>query len=238
MSPRLLLTFVLVAVAAQPVPAAGGDEAAIRARLSKMFPDEDVTGVTETAVPGMYEVMLGASVLYMSGDGRYALRGDLIDLEERVNLSDRRRREARREVFARLDPDELVRFEPAEGPVKEMLYVFTDIDCGYCRKMHREVKALNEAGIAVGYLAFPRSGLKGESYDKAEAVWCAKDRRQAMTDAKAGKSVKSKQCDNPVAEQYRLGIAMGVNGTPAVYTADGTSIGGYVPAAELVKLVK
>jgi len=102
--------------------------------------------------------------------------------------------------------------------------------------MHLEVGELNAAGIAVRYLAYPRTGIGGESYDKAVAVWCSKDRREALTASKAGKKLKAGACPNPVKEQYQLGEAMGVRGTPAVYSDTGESIGGYVPAKELIRM--
>ena len=210
---------------------------AIRARMAKLFPDDAVTSVTKGPVPGLYEVMLGASLFYMTGDGRYVMRGDLIDLQEKINISDQKRAQARGQAFAALDHKQLIEFLPNSGKILETLYVYTDIDCGYCRKMHLEVPKLNDAGIAVNYLAFPRSGLKGESFDKATAVWCSHNRQEALTAAKAGKKVVAPKCDSPVAAQFSLGQTMGVSGTPAVYTADGTAVGGYVPASELIKMV-
>jgi thiol:disulfide interchange protein DsbC len=102
--------------------------------------------------------------------------------------------------------------------------------------MHQQVKQLTDAGIAVRYLAFPRTGLDSESYHKAVTVWCSADRKQALTDAKLGKELPRQECDNPVAAQYELGQAMGVHGTPAVYTEDGTEIGGYLPAADIIRM--
>ena len=229
------LFVLLFATAAFPKDAA---EDRIRARMGKLFPAEQVTSVKKSPIAGVFEVMLGASLFYISDDARYVLRGDLIDVQKKVNISDQRRAAARRQVFAELDRSQMIEFLPASGKPRETLYVFTDIDCGYCRKMHLEVPELNKAGIAVSYLAFPRSGLDGDSYKKATAVWCSKDRRRALTAAKAGKKVKAAKCDNPVAEHYGLGQAMGVSGTPAVYTADGSGIGGYVPAKELIKMVE
>ncbi len=232
------LTALLLLAATVPASAADSAEKRIRASMEKLFPDDEVSAVTPSPVADLYEVMIGASLFYMSGDGRYVLRGDLIDLENKVNVSDRRRSEARQKVFAGLDQGDLIEFPAASGKASKVLYVYTDIDCGYCRKLHLEVPELNKADIAVRYLAFPRSGLKGESFDKAAAVWCSEDRRGALTAAKAGKKVSAPKCDSPVADQYHLGIAMGVSGTPAVYTADGQSIGGYVPAKELIRMVR
>ena len=162
------------------------------------------------------------------------MRGDIIDLDERVNVSDEKRASARQDVFSRLRPHDYVEFAPRKPDHKTTLYVYTDVDCTYCRKMHSEVAELNKAGIAIRYLAFPRSGLQGASFQKATAVWCSPDRQKAMTAAKAGKPVYAESCDDPVAEQFDMGQAMGVSGTPAVYTDEGEQIGGYIPAAELI----
>lgn len=211
------------------------DYGPIKKRMAELFPDDNVTSIEPTPVAGIVEVMIGASVFYLSADGRYVIRGDLIDLADKVNLSNERRVAARKTVFENLDTSQVIEFPAANGKARETLYVYTDIDCGYCRKMHLEVPELNKAGIAVRYLAFPRAGLKGESFDKATAVWCSADRQQALTAAKAGETVSAPACASPVAEHFELGQAMGVSGTPAVYTAGGQQLGGYIPAARLIE---
>lgn len=236
MSFSRLLSAVLL-LASGTVFADDAIEQTIRARMAKLFPDDEVTAINQSPLTGLYEVMLGPSLFYMTGDGRHAVRGDIIDLESRQNISKERRAEARKLAFAELAVDEVIEFAPAKNPARAELYVYTDIDCGYCRKLHQEVPALNEAGIAIRYLAFPRAGLTGESYDKISAVWCAADRRSAMTAAKAGKGVEAPTCDNPVAEHFALGQAMGVGGTPAVFTPSGRELGGYIPAERLIKML-
>ncbi len=216
--------------------AAWGTEA-IRARMEKMFPGETVSSISPTPIPGVFEVMLGTSLFYMEENGAFAIQGDLIDLEKRVNISDARRAVARTEAFGKLNRADLIEFGPPEDKTRATLYVYTDIDCGYCRKLHREVPALNEAGIKVAYLAFPRSGLNGDSYKKAVGVWCAENRQEALTAAKSGEDVKSLECDNPVASQFELGRSMGVGGTPAVYTETGEELGGFIPAERLIKML-
>jgi len=111
--------------------------------------------------------------------------------------------------------------------------VFTDIDCGYCRKLHGEIDQFNAKGITVRYLAFPRSGIGAPSYNKAVSVWCDKDPQAAMTRAKNGETLPKADCDNPVKEQYELGQLIGVQGTPAIIMEDGALLPGYVPAAKL-----
>lgn len=215
-------------------------DAKLEARLTEVIqgilPDAEVTEVSPGPLPGLYEVMLGPSLLYVSEDGRYVFKGDVFDLKSLENLTRNRRAQARVDAFARLGAEGMIEFGAKSGKASHTLYVYTDIDCAYCRKMHQEVDELNNAGIAVRYLAYPRTGLGGESYDKAVAVWCAKDRNTAMTAAKAGKTLKPSTCENPVEAHYRMGEAMGVRGTPAVYLEDGESIGGYIPAQELIRM--
>lgn len=236
---RILLTVLLVSLGLA-AGTAGADEVTERlgARMAKLFPNDKITGIAPAPVVGLYEVMVGASLFYVSADGRYVVHGDVIDLDKHVNVSDQRRSVARKQAFAALAADRYIEFPSKLPETRKTLYVFTDIDCGYCRKMHGEVGKLNAGGVRVRYLAFPRTGLKGESYQKAVSVWCATNRQEAITLAKLGKTIDSPTCDNPVAEEFELGNSMGVTGTPAVYTEDGKHIGGYVPAAELIKMVE
>jgi len=230
----LIISALLGGAAAWPALA---DEALARRfseSLSTVLPEAQVTSVRETAVAGLYEVALGPKILYMSADGRYVFSGDLMDLQERRNLSDERRAEAR--VAGLREAAGAIEFAPPAP--RHVIYVFTDIDCSYCRRLHQEVPELNAAGIAVRYLAFPRAGLDSDSYHKAVSVWCAADRRQALTDAKAGKAIPEARCDAPVQAQFRLGEAFGVRGTPAIYLENGDEIGGYVPAPRLIQILE
>ena len=152
-------------------------------------------------------------------------------METREDITEGAKSEIRKELMVDIDQESQIVFAPEEPSYE--LTVFTDIDCGYCRKLHAQVPEYNENGISIRYMAFPRAGIGSRSYEKAVTVWCADDPQQAMTDAKAGEEMAPVQCDNPVAEQYQLGQAMGVSGTPALLTADGQLIPGYVPPSQL-----
>lgn len=235
---RLLQTFAAALLASiSSVSADPAVDAKLSARLRTVLPDATITSVKPAPIPGLYEVMLGPTVLYMTPDAKYVFKGDVIDLDGRVNLTDQRRTQARVTAFHEVGDASAITFPATGGKARHSIYVFTDIDCGYCRKMHQQIKVLNEGGVTVNYLAFPRTGLDGESYDKAVAVWCAADPKGALTEAKAGKRVKSGKCDNPVAKHFHLGEAMGVQGTPAVYSEAGEEIGGYIPAPELIRIL-
>jgi thiol:disulfide interchange protein DsbC len=155
----------------------------------------------------------------------------LINLDTREDLTETAKTKNRRELLAGMDMSKQITFSP-ENPDYD-LTVFTDIDCGYCRKLHAQVKEYNESGIAIHYMAFPRAGIGSHSYEKAVSVWCAADQQTALTLAKQGAEPDPEHCENPIADQYQLGIALGVTGTPAMLTSDGTLIPGYMAPEKL-----
>jgi thiol:disulfide interchange protein DsbC len=208
---------------------------AVAEALKARMPAFDDVDVQPSAIDNVFEVSVGGTaVYYMSEDARYVIQGDMIDLESRINLTESRRSGARRELLADLDDSATIMFSPAAGEVEHTITVFTDIDCGYCRKLHQEVAQLNDLGIAVRYAFYPRSGPQSPSWAKAEAVACASDRNAALTLAKAGNEVKSEACETEIVDLgWNVGRSVGVSGTPAIVTESGYLIAGYLPAPKL-----
>ncbi|MGE0384561.1 MAG: DsbC family protein [Gammaproteobacteria bacterium] len=227
----LLLVFAVLFAAAGRANAADDLKSRLTTALRDLVPDAEVTSVVATPVAGLYEVALGARLYYMSEDGHFLLNGDLVDLKAKKNVSEERREQARAAALQHVQG--AIEFAPPNP--RHVVYVFTDIDCGYCRKLHQQIAQINAEGIAVRYLAYPRAGIGSESYGKAVSVWCAADRRQALTDAKSGKDLAAAKCSNPVAAQYKLGEALGIQGTPAVFSVDGRELGGYLPPQRLAQ---
>jgi thiol:disulfide interchange protein DsbC len=207
------------------------DEASIRQALGDVKP----ASVEPTPVAGLYEVVFGSNVVYMSADGRYMLQGELVDVQNRVSLTEPRRRQVTRTAIDSIGEDKMIVFKPEK--VEHVVTVFTDIDCGYCRKLHNEMDQYLNEGIKVRYMMFPRAGVGSESYKKAVAVWCAEDRNGAMTDAKTGKAVEMKSCDNPIDQHMELVRQLGARGTPFIVLEDGSTQPGYVPAKRLAQLL-
>ncbi len=238
----LLAAALLSLCSAQAV----ADPAAIKKSLAQILPDYEVESVHETPVSGLFEVLIGTDVLYVSKDGRYMVQGRMIDLTTKEDLTETsprleqaRQKEAkdRAAAISKLGEDQMIVFAP-EGKPTYTVTVFTDIDCGYCRKLHGDIAGYNAEGIKVQYLFYPRAGVGSPSFDKAVSVWCADDRRAALTDAKAGKSVPDKKCANPVKEHLEMGEQMGVSGTPAIVLENGEMIPGYVPPKRLAAMLK
>lgn len=236
-----LTMFMPAALLAMALPfavGAGDDDDEKAAWIAQQFPELGIDGVRPTPIPGIYEIRVGERVAYVSEDAKYMIQGDIYDLETEENLTEQRRADARVEAVNAVGETSMIVFEP-DGPTQHTITVFTDIDCGYCRKLHREISAYNEQGFRVRYLFFPRSGPNTESWDKADNVWCAEDRNTALTRAKRGETVESDDCGTtPVDQHYRLGVALGIRGTPAIVTDDGTLVPGYVPAGDLKERIE
>ncbi|GAA4818166.1 thiol:disulfide interchange protein DsbC [Marinicella pacifica] len=198
-------------------------------------PNVKVTAVFDTPISDIKELMVdtgrGTDIVYMSKDGAYLIQGSIFDIDRRVDITDQKKAGLRAETLKKFGDEARINFFPDD--MKYEVTVFTDIDCGYCRKLHGEMQGYNDLGIGISYLFFPRSGLKTASYDKAVSVWCAADQHKAMDQAKAGVEVAQKKCDNPVTEQYQAGLAAGVTGTPALILNDGTMMPGYMPPEQL-----
>lgn len=204
--------------------------AAVAAHLPGAKPED----LRTTPIPGIYEFKRGAELVYVTADGRYGFAGDLYRLDDHANLSDVRRRELRLALIAAVPESSMVVFAPAAP--KYTITVFTDVDCAYCRALHKQIAEYNRLGVKVRYMFYPRTGPNTESWSKAEQVWCSADRRAALTAAKLGTALKAAVCQpNPVADQYALGQAIGLSGTPGIVTETGELLPGYAPPDEMLQ---
>ena len=172
----------------------------------------------------------------MNEDGKYLLQARIYNIEDGM-------RNVTEDALGSVRLDGLAEFKDAvieykADNQKYVVNIFTDITCGYCRKLHNEMDQYNDLGITVRYLAFPRGGINSRSYTDMVSVWCADDKQAAMDDAKAGGSVANKSCESKVAEQYAFGQRIGVNGTPNIIMPDGSTIPGYQPPNQLEEALK
>lgn len=235
----LFCSFVQAGTVPDPVPAGVAEK--IITSLNQARPDLDFDDVKYSPIPGLYRVRINQSqFLYASEDGKFMIAGDMYEvkpgyfsavLDEELNA-------LRRDALSKVALEKMVIF-PAEGERRAFLYVFTDIDCGYCRKLHNEtVPGLNAAGVEVRYLAFPRAGVNSASYRKIATAWCADNPREMLTRYKKGEQIDDQVCeDNPVREEFKLGRELGITGTPGLVLADGTLLPGFQTAPDLLKIL-
>ena len=211
--------------------------AEVRNRVIAKLPGATASDVATSPIPGVYEVTMGGLIVYVSEDGKYLLSGNVYDLDTQMNLTATRRNQARAKALAAVSESEMIVFGPPNA--KMTVTVFTDVDCGFCRRFHQQIAEVNKAGVRVRYMMFPRTGPGTESWTKAEQVWCSADRREALTRAKKGEPIKAKACgDAAIKSQYEFGSDMGVEGTPAIFTQNGDYIGGFMTPDKLVQAIQ
>jgi thiol:disulfide interchange protein DsbC len=231
---HFLAIFAMVFWVAAPAAAADDNAAleAARDAIAAKFDMIDPENVYASPIEGWYTLRKGSVVAYVTTDGRYLLQGDLIDLDTQVNLTELSRNDARRDLVADLADERAILFAPEEAQYK--VTVFTDVDCTYCRKLHDQINAYMDEGIAIRYVLYPRNGPASKTWKTSEAVWCAADRGEALTAAKQDRDFASEPCDSTIVnEHYALGRKIGLNGTPAIVFEDGTMVGGYLPPSQL-----
>lgn len=209
-------------------------------KLLTARPDLEFSILGMSPIPGVYEVQVkNGPLLFVYESGEYLFQGDLLQIKanEIISTMEARQASKRQQLFAQRSTEDMIIFKP-EGEIKAVMNVFTDVDCGYCRKFHQEVPQLNAMGIEIRYLAYPRAGIPSGSYDKIAKAWCAEDQQDILTKVKSGQRVDVEVCDNnPIAEHYAFGSSIGVTGTPAIILMDGTLIPGYQPADNFAKLL-
>ena len=225
-----------------PVLGSGVDADALKLvqqSLAKLAPGVEVDVVNRAPIAGFYQVIASGQLVYVSTDGKYLLNGDLVDLGARKSLNDAAWAAYRRAELARVPASARIEFAPPNP--KYRVTVFTDVSCPYCKVLHEHIAEFNKEGIAVDYLAWPREGVTDRHgqptpvYKEMASVWCAADRQAAFTAAKDGHAPKPASCSNPVRYEYELGLKLGVNGTPAIFTPSGRQVGGYLTPAQLLQ---
>jgi len=216
----------------------------IYARLSEARPDLEASNLRPSDMPNLYKIDLNGQLAFVSKDGEFLIAGEMYRVEtgRLVNLQEQERRQQeqsfepkRAAMLAAIDKKDMVIYSP-EKDVKGHIYVFTDIDCGFCRRLHSQMDEMLDQGIEVRYLAFPRAGPTSGSAQKLVTTWCSDNPQEMMDRYKKGRRVSTSVCDvNPVAEQYMLGQEVGVRGTPAIVLESGQMIPGAVSPDMLVK---
>ena len=207
---------------------------ALRQALAKSMPEVKPTKISVSPVDGLYEVIVGSQVVYMSVDARYMIDGDLIDIKTKKNISEGAKSDIRLAVINKFTSEQMLVYKPEK--VKDVITVITDIDCPYCRRLHSEVPSYLEKNVEVRYIFMP---LKGAAdMKKTISVWCSDDQQLALDTVKSGGQIEDKTCDNPIKEHLAMARELGVRGTPAIILEDGQLLPGYVPVDKLIAEIR
>ncbi len=226
----LLRTFTLFITIGAAAQVSADDIAELKQSLATSLPQYEASYIEKTPIEGIFQVIIGGQVIYMTKDARYMIDGNLIDLSTKKNYTEDAMSVIRLSQIEKLGEDKMVVYTPET--IKHTITVVTDIDCPYCRRLHSEMDQYLDGGIKVRYIFMP---LKGKSdFRTTVSVWCAKDRNEALDMAKAGAELEAKDCENPIDEHLNVSRSLGVRGTPAIILQDGSMLPGYVPASKLI----
>jgi thiol:disulfide interchange protein DsbC len=233
---RNLLLITSAFVAPLFSASAFASEAVVRKAIAGLNPQAKIESIKPGPTAAWFEVDLGGQLVYVSADGKNLMQGQWVDIASKRNRTEESQRVIRRDVLKLIDAKTKIVYAPKAEAAKHKIVVFTDSDCGFCRKLHSEMASYHAAGIEVQYLFYPRAGIPSQSATKAEAVFCAADRNKAMDLIQTGQNIDFKQCPNPVQNSYALGNRLGVGqiGTPSIFLSDGSYIPGYVSADQLL----
>jgi thiol:disulfide interchange protein DsbC len=227
----LLISSLLTAFTVSAEP---GDVEKLKQALAISMPSVKPTKISETPVSGLFEVVVGSQVVYMSVDARYMIEGDLYDLKTKQNISEASKSVIRKAAIDELGSANMLVYKPEN--VKNTITVITDIDCPYCRRLHSEIPDYMKNDVEVRYIFMP---LKGAAdLKKTISVWCADDQQAALNVAKAGGDVQDKTCKNPIKAHLQLAQDLGVRGTPAIVLESGEMLPGYVPVDKLLAQIR
>jgi len=201
-----------------------------------------VVKVEKTPVPGIALLVTDQGLFYASYNGDFFIQGKVYSLGTTVtDIAEKSLAKIRLEGLKTFEDDMIIYKAKDE---KYVVSVFTDITCGYCRKMHEQMDDYNARGITFRYLAYPRSGIKdrtgnlSQGFKDLRSVWCSEDNATALTKAKSGSGIAYRICETPIEAQFNFGRQIGVSGTPAIILSNGMMIPGYQPPAQLEELLK
>lgn len=234
----ILCSFLVLSAQASDEDMPSMTQQNITNKLNQVVPNLVITQVKASRIDGLFEVELaGGERIFSNADASHFIVGDLFQATSSgiVNLTDEDRNTARAIKLTSIADENKIIFTPEQK--KHSVSIFTDVDCIYCQKLHASIQEYLDLGIEIKYLAFPRAGVGSDSYKKIVSAWCADDKQQALTRLKLGENIEEKTCDNSVAEQYALGKAIGVQGTPAIVLESGKLVPGFIPAHQLVKIL-
>lgn len=227
MKQGLMLLSLLVA---SVTGTAYADDAVIQKTLGSLGIQQ--AEIQPSPVAGIKTVLTENGVLYISEDGKHILQGPLFEVngQEPVNITNQM-------LMTKLNAlkEQMIVYKAAQE--KHVITVFTDITCGYCQKLHQQIKEYNDLGITVRYLAFPRQGLNSPAEKNMQSIWCAADRAKAFDLAMKGDEVVAGTCDTSIAKHYQLGVQFGIQGTPAIILQDGVMIPGYQSPKDMLAML-
>tara|TARA_Y100001935_G_scaffold13683_1_gene10432 strand:- start:298 stop:999 length:702 start_codon:yes stop_codon:yes gene_type:complete len=212
----------------------------VKEKINKILPEGvSVKEITYSQERDLFIIDIGdIQPIYVLPNTEYIILGDILSLKggRPENETEKDKGRLRLKMLANLDQDSFIKFK--SNNENSVLTVFTDVECTYCRKFHSEIDEYLANGVSINYLAFPRTGIDSSSYEKMVSAWCSNEKKESITNLKNDVDIEMTNCENPVENHFEIGRRIGVTGTPAIVTQTGLLLPGYIPANELIAIIK
>ena len=207
-------------------------EKQIRAELQKRLGSSfNIRSVTPSDIPGLFEVQVNNEIVYTDSKAKYLIQGEIIELATGNSLTAKRQEDINRIKWSELPQANSIKIVRGNG--SRQIAVFSDPNCGYCKRLERSLQQLDNVTI-YNYLI---PILSADSALKSKQIWCAADQQKAWNDwmlsniTPSGKS----DCTNPIDKNMAIAKTYGINGTPTIFFTDGSRFPGAVQLSDIEK---
>lgn len=236
---KIAIRFAAIAIGFAMTSPFAGELEALSAKITKNMPGLKIDSLVESPVPGLYEMVSGGDVAYVTADGVHLIQGTMFNVPEKKNVSEATLAKLRVKEMASIDKKSLIVFPAKGGKAKHTLTVFTDPSCPYCKRLHQEIPKLNEMGVTVQYALYARTGTGTLTSRQLSEIMCSSDKKLTMDHFFQSPMAQSNGAKCQAAEGLdriaRVGPRVGLKGTPHLVGDNGYSNAGFMPAEELVR---
>ncbi|MBJ9957371.1 DsbC family protein [Acinetobacter courvalinii] len=209
------------------------DSKTLEQNFKKNYPEIAVKSVSPSPLPGIYEVYAAGKMIYTDETAKYLFFGNLLDVQNKKNLTEERLAELSKIDVKQLPLDQAIKYVKGKG--ERTLYVFSDPDCPYCQKLEQHMTSVDN--VTVYLFLFPLKKLHPQAEAVANKIWCSKNQYEAWEDymlhRKTPKSVT--QCETPIQKNLALGQKLQIDGTPTLFLQNGMRLSGSPQNAEQIE---
>jgi thiol:disulfide interchange protein DsbC len=197
----------------------------------KLGTNAKVRSVNQSPVSGIYEVLVGNDIFYTDSSGKYFIQGEIIEIASGKNITEQRQANLNRIKWSDLNPANA--FKVVRGNGARQLAIFSDPNCGYCKRLEKSLQQLDNVTIYTYLIPI----LSADSVQKSKQIWCSTDPNKTYIDwmingtAPNGKS----DCTNPLDKNIAFAKTYGITGTPTIFFTDGSRFPGAVQISDIEK---
>lgn len=203
-----------------------------------MRKSDEFSEIAPAPILGLFQIAVGTQIYYLSADGRYLLRGELLDLKEGVNISETHKKSLRKVVLQDIPLKDLIVFKPAIETLHSVV-IFSNLNCSYCRSVYEDIPKFLQLGVEVRLAPFIHAPRNSQAHKKITEVWCSPDRKTALErNYREQKTVPAFCDDSFLEDDYIIALKLGISAIPTYVLEDGELLNGYIAPEALIKILR